>query len=109
MFFGIIVPKLIKYIKHPPEPSEHLPQMDFKLGFMICYLHIMPLICSIIELVVTDMVFLKADSEICFLFGILYMLANWIVYITGKLGDPIFNIHYLDWSHPFKSIFTYTF
>lgn len=68
------------------------------LLFELCTVHSLPIITSVIELVVTDMVFLKRDSKWNFIFGILYIFANYAGYKAN--GTPMYDYPGLDWVNP---------
>jgi len=64
--------------------------------FELCFVHSTPIINSIIELKITDMVFLKRDSKWCFLAGFIYMFCNYWGY-ADVMHAPVYPIPWLNW------------
>ena len=62
----------------------------------------MPLLSSIVELIITKMVFLKQDAKYSLLIGLIYIPIN---YLGGKYEHtPVyFQIPYLNWSKPWET------
>ena len=77
------------------------------LLFELCSVHSLPIITSITELVITDMVFLKRDSKWNFIAGILYIGANWAGYQDN--GIPMYDYWGLDWKNPWLTIGLFVF
>jgi len=112
IFWGVLVPMAIAAIKkyyadHPDGPPAPAPGPG-DTGFLafthtmwwtvfeMCYVHSSPIINSIIELSVTDMVFLKRDSKWCFLAGFIYMFCNYWGY-SDVLHTAVYPIPWLNW------------
>jgi len=66
--------------------------MEFSEGLI----HSAPMVCSLFEILATEMVFLHRDSWIMFLAGIVYMIFNAIGSIT--IGKGIYPAPF-DWSN----------
>ena len=64
--------------------------------FELIFVHSAPIINSIIELCVTDMVFLKRDSKWMFLAGIIYMFCNYWGAVD-VIHAPVYTIPFLEW------------
>lgn len=68
-------------------------------------IHTLPLVFSLINLALTDMVYLKADWKIVFLVGIAYIPANYAGLLDmGRAPYPAFP---LDWAIPEVTIATF--
>ena len=79
--------------------KTHADEMEI---IAIC-VHTMPLLSSIIELVITKMVFLKKDAKWSLFIGLLYIPVN---YFGGKyVGYPVYNyVSYMNWSKPWMTL-----
>jgi len=92
---------------HPdPAPTPTTPpatgflaftSSTYWIVFEMCYVHSSPIINSIIELKVTDMVFLKRDSKWCFLAGFIYMFCNYWGYADVLNDTAVYPIPWLNW------------
>lgn len=67
------------------------------LLFELCSVHSLPIITSIIELVITDMVFLKRDSKWNFIAGMIYIGFNWVG--SRNEGKAMYDYPGLDWTY----------
>ena len=63
--------------------------------FELAFVHSAPIINSTIELLSTDMVFLKRDAKWAFLAGIIYMFCDYWGFLV--LNGPVYNIPLLNW------------
>ena len=77
--------------------------------FEQCFVHSMPIINSTIELIFTNMVFLKRDAKYVFLGGFIYIFANYWGYDITK--SPVYDIHIpgfdFSWRNKFETFYTY--
>jgi len=73
---------------------------DLFLRSRMTFLHIMPLVSSIVNLVMTDMRFLKKDWKYVFMCGVLYIPANGLG--TWVAGHPLYPI--VDWKNPLETV-----
>jgi len=82
----------------------HLPldTSEGKAEAVACFVHTTPLISSIIELVITKMVFLKKDAKWSLFIGLLYIPVN---YFGSKYENaPVYaGVQYLDWSNQLET------
>ena len=93
-------------IKHPPVPPPPAPLCPTDWTAFTCspywgifelaFVHSSPIINSIIELLVTDMVFLRRDAKWAFLAGFIYMFCNYWGAETVTHA-PVYNIPFLNW------------
>jgi len=68
-----------------------------KAEAVACCVHSLPIISSIVELVITKMVFLKKDAKWSLFIGLLYIPVNY--FGTKYEKSPVYaGIKYLDWS-----------
>ena len=76
-----------------------LDTSEGKAEAVACFVHTTPLLSSIIELVVTKMVFLKRDAKWSLFIGLLYIPVN---YFGSKLEhSPVYaGFTPIDWTHP---------
>jgi hypothetical protein len=68
--------------------------------------HTMPMIMTSIQLIITDMVFLKRDALITFTLGFIYVFADY-----GGLeyrGTPVYDFHLLNWDDWWLTFRTFT-
>jgi len=114
IFWGVLVPMIVIAVKkaaadaaagHPdPAPAPGPAATGFLAFtstvwwgvFELSFVHSSPIINSIIELSVTDMVFLKRDSKWCFLAGFIYMFCNYWGY-SDVLHAAVYPIPWLNW------------
>jgi len=93
-------------IIHPPDPPAPTPECPTDWTKFTCtlpwifgelaFVHSAPIINSTIELLVTEMVFLKRDAKWAFVAGIIYMFCNY----WGSefvLHSAIYNIPFCNW------------
>lgn len=95
-------------IEHPGPNPKPAPPPPANCGFLcftysipwvifeLCFVHSAPMVNSIIELSITDMVFLRKDSKWMFLAGIIYMFCNYWG-SADILHGPVYNIPFLNW------------
>jgi len=68
-------------------------------------IHSLPFLINLANLVLTDIVYLKKDWIILFTFGILYIPANFIGFLS--MGHAPYDAFPLDWKYPNLTIFVF--
>jgi len=86
----------------PPQPCPYTNWLKFQcsLGwtlFELAFVHSAPMINSVVEILSTEMVFLKRDAKWALLAGIIYMFCNywgtfWVIH------RPVYEIEFLNWN-----------
>ena len=69
--------------------------------------HTVPMIMTSIQLIITDMVFLKKDALITAVIGFIYVFADY-----GGLeyrGTPVYDFHQLNWDDWWLTFWTFSF
>jgi len=73
--------------------------------------HTLPIICSVSDLVLTKMYFLKKDTKYVFGAAIVYMIFNYIgtKVVVSHGGKPLYPFWGMDWSNFWLSFAVYGF
>jgi len=109
IFWGILAPQIYEMIIHPPKPPPPAPVCPYTnflkfectgawFLFEMAFVHSMPMINSVVELLSTEMVFLRRDAKWAFLAGIIYMFCDYWGHIV--LDGPVYDIPWLNWKDP---------
>ena len=69
--------------------------IDLYWRFEMSIVHSVPLISMIIQIYMTDMVFLKKDWKMCFTAGLSYIFADWLGFKME--GHPMYPV--VDWTN----------
>jgi hypothetical protein len=97
LFWGMMAPKVFNDLKWDG--------IDFYLRFQLFTLHTLPLFTTVVNVLFTDITFLKKDWKIIMLVGSSYSVANCIGCLA--LGHALYPV--VDWQIPSVSIIIFTF
>lgn len=92
MFLKIIVPIAYKKL------SWHGIDLYWRIEMTTC--HVVPIVASLTNMIMTQMVFLKRDWRLCLTAGILYIFFNLLG--TVNEGHPMYPL--VDWVNPSVTI-----
>ena len=96
----IIEPLFWKEIAPVVFPDMKWHGLDLYYRIEMPFVHSIPLISMIINIAITDMVFLKKDWRMCFASGVLYIGADYLGFRME--GHPMYPV--VDWTNPAKTI-----
>lgn len=92
LFWAAIAPSVF--------PDMGWSGIDLYWRIEMSIVHMIPLVSMVIQLYMTDMVFLKKDWKMCFTAGVCYIFADWLGFKNE--GHPMYPV--VDWSSYPKTI-----